>query len=84
MTDSKGVAFTAPPDHLLPDIRASIDRAVATLEPGKTTALIGVVTETGANAVLVMKQDSGWSEEIWFAKQWDGKVTGGFNVKWSR
>lgn len=84
MTHTPGVAFNAPPERLIPDIRASIDRALATMEPGHQVALVGVVTESGTNAALVVKTAHGVSVASWFGKRWDGPLAGGAYVMWSR
>lgn len=66
-----GVAFNAPPPDVLPGIMASIGKAVAALPPEKTGALVGLVNETGANAVIVTRLAGGWDVQAWIGKRWD-------------
>lgn len=67
----KGVAFNTPPEHLIPSIRESIDRAVATLPAGASGALVGVATPRGANAAIVARTASGWQVAAWVGKTWE-------------
>ena len=75
-----GVAFTQPPDHLIPDISASIQRALATLPQGKSGALVGVATTSGVNAAVVARINDTWTVQAWIGKTWTGPVTGGAQI----
>lgn len=83
MTETKGVGFNAPPDRLIPDVHAAIDRALATLEPDHTVALVGVVTDAGVNAALVTKTAHGVKVATWVGKKWGESLAGGAYVMWS-
>lgn len=72
--------FNAPPDHLIPDITASIGRAVAQLPKDKTVALVGVATEAGGNAAIVAKVNNTWAVQAWVGKTWGGPVSYGAQV----
>jgi len=75
-----GVAFTQPPDHLIPDISASIAKAVAALPQGKSGALVGVATNAGVNAAVVAKVNDVWTIQAFIGKTWKGPVTGGAQI----
>jgi len=79
-----GVAFAQPPDHLIPDITASIARAVATLPKDKTIALVGIATEAGGNAAIVARVNNTWAVQVWVGKTWRRPLTYGAEVMWSR
>lgn len=80
MSTGKGVAFNAPPEDLVPSIRASLDKAIATLPPGANGALVGIATERGVNAAVVAKGDHGWQVSAWIGKTWSGPVEAGARV----
>lgn len=80
MADTKGVAFNDPPAHLIPDIRKSIDLAVAQLPDWKRGAVVGVATEAGVNAAVVAKLDHGWTVTSWIGKTWHAPVSEGASV----
>lgn len=75
-----GVAFNQPPALLIPDISASIARAVAALPQGKSGAIVGVVTDTGLNAAVIARVNDTWSVQAWLGKTWGGTVTGGGQI----
>jgi len=75
-----GVVFNQPPDHLIPDISASIQRAVAALPQGKSGAIVGVATDAGVNAAVVAKLNETWTVQAWVGKTWGGSVTGGAQI----
>lgn len=73
----KGVAFTEPPEHLIPDIMGSINRAVAQLPPDANGALVAVADRSGVNAAVVAKIDESWRVTAWIGKSWGGPVEAG-------
>lgn len=76
-----GVVFSAPPERLIPDITASISRAVAALPEGKHTAVVAVMTEVGANAAIVAKVGEDWRVQTWIGKSWGSShINGGVEV----
>lgn len=68
-----GVAFNAPPPHLIPDLQHSIATALQTLPPDKRGALVGIVTETGVNAAIVARVNDVWAVQAWVGKSWGEK-----------
>ena len=82
MSTASGVLMTTPPARLIPDLRASMDRALAALSDNTGTAVVGLVTERGVNAAVVARGANGWRVETWIGKTWGGPVEGGaFVVK---
>lgn len=81
MPDVPGVQFNAPPEKLIPDLRASIDRAMATLDPGTRGAFVTVATTAGVNAALVTKAGDHVQVAAWVGKTWGGPIEGGTTVK---
>ena len=75
-----GVAFTTPPAKLIPDLQASITRAVAAIPKGSRGALVSVVTDTGVNAAVVTKIGNDWAVQAWIGKNWGERVHGGAAV----
>lgn len=75
-----GVAFNQPPALLIPDISASIAKAVAALPQGKSGAIVGVATTTGVNAAVIARLDDTWSVQAWVGKDWGKSVTGGAQI----
>jgi hypothetical protein len=75
-----GVAFNQPPAQLIPDISASIAKAVAALPQGKSGALVGVATTSGVNAAVVAKINDTWTVQAYVGKTWSGPVTGGAQI----
>ncbi len=67
-----GVAFTTPPADLQPSIQRAIADAVASIPPGKSGALVGLVNERGANAAIVAKLGQAWEVQAWIGKTWTG------------
>ncbi len=68
-----GVQFTPPPVELQPAITRAIEAAVASIPPGKSGALVGIVNEYGANAALVTKLGGAWEVQAWIGKSWRAK-----------
>jgi hypothetical protein len=79
-----GVVFAPPPAKLIPDLRASINTALAALAPGERGALVlvGTTTPDGPkfNAAVVAKVGDGWAVQSWIGKSWGEKVEGGATV----
>lgn len=75
------VQFVAPPAKLLPDLRASITTALATLAPTERGALVvvGTTTPDGVkfNAAVVARVGDGWAVQGWIGKSWGQSVEGG-------
>lgn len=71
MIDStKGVAYVEPsPDHI-PGLMASINSAFATLPRDAHGALVGIATDHGANAALVVRVGDTIKVETWIGKSW--------------
>lgn len=76
-----GVAFEPPPAHLLPDIMASMARAIATLPPDADGAIVGIATDKGANAAIVARLPAGFEVQAWIGKSWGERVTYGAEVQ---
>jgi hypothetical protein len=81
---TRGVAFLEPPAALQPSIRAAIADAVASIPPGRSGALVSVVTETGVNAAIVARLGEHWDVQAWIGKDWHtAGVTYGARVRTS-
>lgn len=82
-----GVAFNPPPAHIFADVMANINHAIASLPPDADGAIIGIGTDTGANAVFVARLPAGFAVQAWIGKNWGERVTYGAEVqkvfKWS-
>lgn len=81
---ANAVLFTPPPATLVPDLRASINHALAALEPGEHGALVLVGTKDGDavkfNAAVVARVGDGWAVQAWIGKTWGQSVDGGVSV----
>ena len=68
----KGVEFNAPPLAALPALTKSIEGALSVLEDDDIAVLVGVATETGVNAALVVKTGGTWNLDLitWVGKEW--------------
>jgi hypothetical protein len=79
--ESPRVLFTAPPEHLIPDLQHSINNALTTLPPDKKGALVLVGSKDGDqvkfNAAVVADVGKGWKVESWIGKTWGQSVEGG-------
>jgi hypothetical protein len=75
-----GVKMIPPPERLIPDLHASMKRAIDTLPPGQRGAIVAVGTERGVNAAVVAKVGDGWQVQSWIGKEWGGAVQGGAAV----
>jgi hypothetical protein len=65
-----GVAFTEPhPDHI-PGLMASINGAFAQVPADAHGALVGIATESGGNAALVVRVGETVKVETWIGKSW--------------
>lgn len=78
-----GVAFTAPPTHLISDARRIIEAASAQLPPGARGGIIGLVSDTGVNAAVVNKIGNRFAVGAWIGKEsgWGTRLTGGAVVQ---
>jgi hypothetical protein len=76
----KGVQFNAPPEHLLPSIMGSIERAMSELPPDVDGALVGQATKAGWNAAIVMKAPLGINVEAWIGSKWGEPIDYGVAV----
>jgi hypothetical protein len=78
------VQFTSPPARLIPDLRKSINEAVATLAPSERGALVLVGTKQGDvvsfNAAVVARVGDGWAVQAFIGKRWGQPVEGGATV----
>jgi hypothetical protein len=70
-----------PPAHLLHDAIAHVNAAILELPPNADGALVGVATETGANAAIVMKTPFGFQVVGWIGKNWGESITYGAEVQ---
>lgn len=75
-----GVAFNAPPEHLIPDIQASIGKAVAALPTDAKGAIVALVTDKGVNAAFIFKAPHGFEVAAWIGKSWGEELTAGAEV----
>jgi len=73
-TPAQGVQFRPPPPEYLREVTSKISEAVAQIPAGKSGALIGVVTQRGANAVLVAKVRGDWQTMAYVGKSWGQPV----------
>lgn len=80
MADTRGVAFTEPPPHLIADVQQSIQQAVAQLPPDAKGAIVGVTTAQGVNAAVVARLEHGWMVQSWIGKDWHAPLSGGAAV----
>jgi hypothetical protein len=68
---ARSVQFNAPPQHLIPDITASISKAIAELPPDADAALVGVANRNGGwNAAFVGRVPGGFEVQAWIGKSW--------------
>jgi hypothetical protein len=72
-----GVVMTAPPERLIPDLRASMADALAQLRAGEQGALVAVATDAGVNAAVVARVGGDWQVQAWIGKRWGAHVQGG-------
>lgn len=75
-----GVAYNPPPIEAIPSIHAAIDAAVKELPEGTHGGLFAVANETGVNAAIVTKTNSGWQIEAYIGRTWKGSTNYGVNV----
>lgn len=86
MTESlipPGVVYTVdPPRGLSASIADAVARAMVTIPPDKTFALMAVATEQGGNLVLATKSTSGrFQVQAWVGKSgWTGPVKQGLEI----
>jgi hypothetical protein len=76
-----GVAFNEPPSNLLASIERQIQMAATAIPAGARGALVGVATESGVNAALVIKAGHGWDTVTWIGKSWGAPIEGGAMVR---
>ena len=78
MPAAKGVAFAAPPPHLISDARRIIESMSAQLPPGSKGGVIGIVSDTGINAAVVHKIGNRFAVGAWIGKDsgWGSRLTG--------
>lgn len=81
MSGEKGIAFVAPPPHLLADAQKVIDGIAKQLPKGTNGAVIGVATENGWNAAIVHRAGDRFQVAGWLGKDWSAPVTGGAAVR---
>ena len=74
-----GVQFNAPPSQFMASVRAAIDDAVKDLPPGRN-AFVAVADQSGGNAAIVVKTQSGFKVKAWVGKKWTGPIAGGAEV----
>jgi hypothetical protein len=80
ITPLNSVQLTAPPDHLIGDVMASINAAVEQLPPDKNNAFVAVADLAGMNAAFVHRTDDGWAVKVWVGKTWKGPAEAGAQV----
>ena len=83
MTDAlvKGVAFSAPPPHLIADAARVIDAMTKDLPPGTRGAVVGLATDRGVNAAVVHRVGNRFAVASWIGKEWGSTVTAGGAVR---
>lgn len=73
--------LTPPPEKLIPDLHASINAALATLQPDERGALVMVGTSSPEgpkfNAAVVARCADGWAVQAWIGKAWGASAEGG-------
>lgn len=82
-TPAAGVAFNAPPPHLISDTMANINAALATLPPDAHGAIISVADQSGVNAAVVAKIADQWSVVAFVGKTWTGPIQYGAEARWT-
>lgn len=73
----RGVAFTAPPSHLLNDALRIVNESTAALPPDAHGAVVAVGTDAGINGAIVVKVSSQFEVVGWIGKEWGRAITYG-------
>lgn len=83
MAAPKGVAFSAPPPHLIADARRAIEQMTAQLPDGTNGAVIVMATDQGMNAAVVHRVGKRFAVGTWIGKEsgWGSRFTGGGAVQ---
>lgn len=83
MSNSKGVAFNAPPPHLIADARRVLEQMTAQLPVGTNGAVIVMATDLGLNAAVVHRVGKRFAVGSWIGKEsgWGSRFTGGGAVQ---
>jgi hypothetical protein len=71
---ANGVAFNPPPASLFKQAMDKINEHVATLPPDADGAIVGVATNKGVNAAIVLKAPGGFEVQGWIGKNWGDEV----------
>ena len=77
----KGVAFTAPPPHLIQDAARVIEAMTRDLPPGTRGAVVGLATDQGVNAAVVHRVGDRFAVASWVGKSWGSRITAGGAVR---
>ena len=64
----KGVAFTAPPPHLIADASRIINQMTQDLPTGTNGAVVALVTDAGVNAAVVHRLGDHFAVGAWIGK----------------
>jgi hypothetical protein len=64
-------------------LQDQIDRAIATLAPDKSGAVVIHGDLTGVNATVVVKKDAHWTIDAGASYQWSGQFTAEAQVAYS-
>lgn len=73
-TPASGVAFNAPPPHLLADAIAHVTNQMAQVPPDAHGAVVLVGTREGVNAALAVHGPMGVELIAWIGKSWQGPI----------
>lgn len=77
MTDLRGVAYNAPPPHLLDDALRIVNQGIAQLPAGADGAVVAVGTDAGVNGAIVAKVNQHFNVVGWVGKNWGSAITYG-------
>lgn len=77
----KGVAFNAPPPHLIADASRVIAQMTKDFPTGTRGAVVALATDAGVNAAVVHRVGNRFVVASWIGKTWTGKIEAGGAVQ---
>lgn len=80
------VLLTPPPSHLVSPLRQGINKALVDLGNRKAAFVaVGHIVDGKEqfNLVFAWRNGKNWESEVYVAKHWGERLSGGFRVEWS-
>jgi hypothetical protein len=75
-----GVAYNAPPPHLMADAIAHVTAQMAQVPPDAHGAIVAVGNREGVNAALALHGPMGVEVVAWVGKSWTGPIDYGISA----